>query len=111
MYQGTFYKILRINYLSGTELADLGAVHDRFLRGDEAHFAVALLGHQDHTLGLDAADGAGSEVREDADLLAQHVFRAVVLGDAGDDSAGVDARVDGELQQPPVRQRQPRVRP
>ena len=80
-------------------LSNLGAVSDDFLRGDEAHLAVALLGHQDHALGLDAADGAGGEVREDADLLAQHVLRAVVFGNAGDDGAGIDARVDGEFQQ------------
>ena len=36
-----------------------GAVGDDLLRRDEPHLAVALLGHEDHAAGLDAADGAG----------------------------------------------------
>ena len=37
-------------------LTDAGAVGHYLLGRDEAHLAVSLLGHEDHALGLDAAD-------------------------------------------------------
>ena len=55
------------------KLSDGGTVGKDLLRGDETHFPVALAGHQDHAFGLDPADGPRREVRQDADLLAQHI--------------------------------------
>lgn len=57
------------------------AIHKGLLRGDEPHLAVTLTGHENHTLGLDAPDGARREIGENADLLSDHLLWAVVLSD------------------------------
>ena len=44
------------------------------------------------------ADVGGGEIDEERDLAADDVFGSEVFGDAADDCAGVEARVDGELQ-------------
>ena len=63
-------------------LADLGSVVQGLGRSDETHLAVTLARHQNHTLGLDAENGTRLQVRENADLLADHLLRSIELGDA-----------------------------
>ena len=69
---------------SPLRLTHYGTVGHCLLGRDEAHGAVPLLGHEYHSLALDAADGAGLKVGEDADLLADHLFGGVVFGYARD---------------------------
>lgn len=60
-------------------LTYFSTVAKRLGRSDETHLAVVLTGHQDHTLGLDSTDLAWSQVGKDADLLAHHIFRRILL--------------------------------
>ena len=59
--------LLTITTIASTYLC---AVLQSLLRGDETHLAVALACHQDHALGLDAADLARCKIGKDAYLLA-----------------------------------------
>ena len=70
-----------------------------FFRGDEAQASIVCAGHQDHALTLDAAQFPWREVDQEGDLTADDVFRGEVLCDATDNCAGVEACVDGELEE------------
>ena len=89
----------RSRFVEIRRLADGRSVAEFLLGSHDTHLAVRLLCHQYHALGLYAADLAGSQVGQDAYLLADHLLRGVVLGDARDYHTLVDACVDGELQQ------------
>lgn len=67
--------------------------------GDEAETAVVGVGHQNHALALDASQLARGEVDQERDLSTDNFFWGEVLGDATDDGAGVEACVDGKLQE------------
>ena len=69
-----------------------------FFRGDKTQPAIIRACHQNHALALDAAEFAWGEVDQKRDLPAHDLLWGEVLGDAADDSAGVQACVDGELQ-------------
>ena len=75
------------------------SVAESLLRSDETHLTVVLTSHEDHSLGLDATDLARCKIGEDADLLADHLLRRILLGDARNDHPLVDACVDCKLQE------------
>ena len=60
--------------------AYLRSVRQSLLRSDEAHLAVTLTGHEDHALGLYAADLPWLEIRQNAYLAAEHLLRSIVFG-------------------------------
>ena len=69
-----------------------------FFRGDKAQASIVCAGHQDHALTLDAAQFPWREVDQEGDLTADDVLRGELLRDATDNSTGVEACVDGELE-------------
>ena len=74
-------------------------IRDGILRGNEPHLAVALFCHKYHPVAFDAAYGARLEIGKDTYLLACHLFRSIVLGDARNDDSLVEPGVDGKLEQ------------
>ena len=57
------------------------SVAESLCRSNEPHLAIILASHEDHSFGLDAADLARCEIGKDAYLLADHVFRRILLCD------------------------------
>ena len=80
-------------------LLEAGAVGDVFGEGGEDGFAAFFAGGEEHAVGFEAAHLAGSEVGDDGDAAADELFGGVVLGDAGEDLAGLVAEVDFEAEE------------
>jgi len=66
------------------ELLDLGASGDIPVEEGDDGFPVARLGRQQHRLLLDAADHCRLKVNDDDELLPDHLFRRIGVGDPGD---------------------------
>ena len=86
-------KVVRANLL-----LDGGTGEGRFFRGHEDHL-VATGGGEHHALTFQAAQFGGGQVGDDDDLLADKLFRCVVVSDAGADLPLLGAEIDMQHQQ------------
>ena len=81
-------------------LTDLAPRRRRLGGCDEDHLiSVGVGGRQQHALADLAAHGAGGEVGDDDDLLADELLRGIVLAQAGADLPFLRAQVDLENQE------------
>ena len=81
------------------ELTDDAAVIVILHRRYKSQLTFRIFGHQDHALRHDALDLSGGKVDNQADLLANNVFRFIVFGNAGYNRALIQSRIQGQLQQ------------